>query len=160
MPRNAIGSVVEKRFEALVLSTAVHEMHFRVPFWSAGCWMDVQTSKISAIVQCLLDGQLGEVLVSKCHDFLLSDQQCKFVLAGVCQLRELDARNLSANGGGDVLDLDALWQQIWEGRIRVLAVLDMLEWLEGRISVATISNSASVLGDPHSLHILLILPSW
>ena len=91
--------------------------------------MHVQSSEVSAVFQGLLDGQRCEVLVTEGDDLLLGDEQGQLVLAFVVELGELDAEDLCANGGSDVLHLGTL-QEILQPWIGILAMFVMLKRLE------------------------------
>ena len=45
--------------------------------------MDVQTAEVPDIVESLVDGQTGEVLVAKCDDLLLRNEEGELIFASV-----------------------------------------------------------------------------
>lgn len=139
MPGNAVGPVVKEGLETLIFRATVNQVNFRIVLRSARGWMDVQAAKISAILESFLDGQLGKVLVSKCDDLLLGYEQSELILSSVGELGQLNAGDLGAYRRGDVLNMSSILQKVLERWIRILAVLNVFERLEGRISVVSVS---------------------
>lgn len=124
--------------------------------------VDVQSAEVSAELQRFFNGEGSKVLVSEGDDLLLRHQQRQLVFALVVQLGELDARDFGADRRSDVLDMNALLQQVGEGRVGVFSVLVVLKWLEGRVSkdksvgvsvgIAFVSHKYSVLTQASPLH--------
>jgi hypothetical protein len=82
----------------------MHQMHLRVALRRAGGRVDVQAAEVADVLERVRDGELGEVLVAEGDDFLLCDEEGEFIFAGGGELRELDAADFGADGGGDVFD--------------------------------------------------------
>lgn len=72
-------------------------------------------------------------MIAKGNDFTLGYESGEFVLAGCAEGAELDALNFGADGWGEVVYVDALGEQVWVGRVGVLAVFYVVEWLEGAV---------------------------
>jgi hypothetical protein len=51
---------------ALVVGTAVNQMHPREALRRAGGWVDMVTTEVANEFKGLLDGDAGEILVAKC----------------------------------------------------------------------------------------------
>jgi hypothetical protein len=49
MPGDAICARDEEVLSGNVSSTAVYKVDFRVAFWYSRCWVDVETTKVSAL---------------------------------------------------------------------------------------------------------------
>lgn len=58
-------------------------MDFWVAFWSSGSGVDVVSAKVASDVERIFDGDVGEILVTECYDFLLGHEEGELVLAGV-----------------------------------------------------------------------------
>lgn len=89
-------------------------------------------AKVRAILERLLDREVGKVLVAEGDDLALGHEPRELVLAGAAEGRELDATDFGADGRSQVCQGDAVGEQVREGRVRVLAGLAVLEGLEGR----------------------------
>ena len=49
MPGDAVGARGEEVLSGSVSSTAAYKVDFRVAFWCSRCWVDVETTKVSAL---------------------------------------------------------------------------------------------------------------
>ena len=87
--------------------------------------MDVVSSKIANQVESILDREVCEVLLAESDDLVFGNKEGELILAGVAQLAELDAANLSSNAGSELVDLAIVPQKVLEGRVGVFAVLVM-----------------------------------
>lgn len=133
VPGDGAGPRLEEGAPALVSGAAVDEMHLRVALGRARGRVDVVTAEVAAVLQSLGDGQVGKVLAAEGDDLALGDEAGKLVLAGLVQAGELDAADLGADGGREVVDRDIAGEQVGEGCVGILAVLIVLEVLEGRV---------------------------
>lgn len=92
------------------------------------------TAKVTAILESVSNGQVGKVLAPEGDDLALGDEAGELVLAGVAEGAQLDAADLGADGGRELVDGGgALWEQVGERGVCVLAVLVVLKGLEGRV---------------------------
>lgn len=90
-------------------------------------------------------------------DFPLRHKESKLVLALLGQLAELNAVDLAANAGRELLNLcDALGQEIRERRVGILAVVVVLEGFEGREPDITYNFQPTL--SPH--HIVLLKETY
>lgn len=133
VPGDGAGPRLEEGAPALVSRAAVDEMHLRVALRRARGRVDVVTAEVAAVLQGLGDGQVGKVLAAEGDDLALSDEAGELVLAGIVQAGELDAADFGADGGREVVDSGVAGEEVGEGRVGVLAVLIVLEVLEGRV---------------------------
>lgn len=106
------------------------QVNLGMVFGGAGRRVDVVTAKVLAILQRVLDGDIGKVLAAERHDLALRNEACELVLARIAQGAELDASDLSPGGRGKVADCHAFWKQVRVRRIGILAVFDVFERLE------------------------------
>jgi len=91
-------------------------------------------AEICAVVERLLDREVGKVLVPEGDDLALGHVARELVLSGGGEAAELGAVDLGADCGREVNGLgDAVGEQIWIGRVGVLAVLGVLKWRQGRV---------------------------
>lgn len=148
VPGNRVGTVVEERFERLILCTTVYEMHFWESRWSTTRWVHMKSAKVLAKLQGFFNGKRSKVLVSESNDLPLSDKQSQLVLALVVELGKLYAGYLSSDGRSDVFDLAVSRQEMLEACIRIGAMLVMLERLQRLISMAGALISDSFFGWP------------
>ncbi len=139
MPADAAVAVREEVVEfALRLSISVDNVEFRETFWRAGCGVNVMTTKISTEVKGLLNRDIGKVLVAECDHFALGDEKSELGLAGIGELAELDTSDLRPDAWGKLLDLAPFRKEILEGRISANTVLNVVEWLPGRVFLAVV----------------------
>ena len=132
VPGHGAGAVGEEELGAVVTRSAVHQVNLGVSLRRARGRVDVVAAEVGAVVEGLLDGQVGKVLVPEGDDLALGDEAGELVLAGVGQLAQLDAAHLGAGGWRQVGELDAavLGKEVGVRRVGVLAVLVVLEGLE------------------------------
>jgi hypothetical protein len=90
-------------------------------------------AKIPTKVESLLNRKVRKILISERNHFALGHKQCKLVLSCIAELAELDTSNFGASAWGELLDLGARFQQIWESRICVQAMLDVNELFKRRV---------------------------
>lgn len=131
VPRHRAGPRVEQRVEQLVAGGPVDEVDLRVVRGRARGRVDVVPAKVAAVLEGLVDGQVGKVLVPEGDDLALGDEAGELVLAGVAQAAQLDAVDLCAGGGRVIGDSGAGRQEVGVGWIGILAVLIVLKVLQG-----------------------------
>lgn len=79
------------------------------------CWVDMETAKILPDFECLVNGQVREILVLENYessvkisfwcrtlglrtdDFPLSNKECKLILSIVAETAKLDTANFTSN---------------------------------------------------------------
>jgi hypothetical protein len=59
----------------------MNEVNLRISFWGTTCWMDVETTKVSTIVESFIDGQVSEILVPESYDLAFCHKASKLVFA-------------------------------------------------------------------------------
>ena len=91
MPGDAVGTRGEEVFCRSISSTTVYKMDFWVSFWCARCGVDVEAAEIPAPVKGFMYRELGEILIAKDDDLLLSNEKGELVFAFVVELAQLDA---------------------------------------------------------------------
>lgn len=96
-----------------ITGAAVHEMHFGEALGSTTGWVNMRRPKILGNLQGLLNRKIGKVLPTEGYDLFFGNESSQLVLAGVVELAELDASNLGANVGREILDF-ATFQEVWE----------------------------------------------
>jgi hypothetical protein len=116
------------------------QVDFRISLWSAASRVDVMSAEVPSEVKCFLDGQIRKVLVSKCDHLALSNKQGELVLASLCEFAKLDASDLRADGRSEFLDLGAFDQEVFEGWIGILAMINVDERLKRRILLAVVPD--------------------
>lgn len=95
----------------------------------------METTKVLAECLLLLGPDILEVLVAEDDDTALGDQQGELVLLGIGQLRQLQARDLSADARCQLCDFQvgiSLWQKVWLCRVCVEAAVLEVEQFCGR----------------------------
>ena len=90
-------------------------------------------AEVSAELERVGDGEVCEVLVAEGHNLTLCDIPGKLVLSGIREAAELDARDLCADGGSEVIHFDALGKELGIGCVGILSVVVMGEGLERRV---------------------------
>jgi hypothetical protein len=119
-----------------------------VELWVAGRTaagrVDVVAAEVAAPVESGLERQVREVLVAKCNDFALGDEERKLVFCCQGQLAELDASDFGADARGELLDGAVRGKQIFKGAIGTFAMFNVGEWLQWRIFF-TVVPSGEVL---------------
>lgn len=90
-------------------------------------------AKVPAKLKGLVNGQVGKVLGAERDDLALGHKARELVFAGVAERAELDAADLGADAGGEVRHGRPGGEEVRVGRVGVLAVLDVLKGLEGRV---------------------------
>lgn len=149
VPCNRRSAGLEKVGGEGVTGSTVDEMDLWKTLWRAGGWVDVVAAEVFTVLECLVDGEISEILVAEGNDFALGDETGKLVLASVGEGGELDALDFSANGWGEVDGGDSLWEEVLVRCICVLAVLVVLEcgqwtvlllWVEGWEVVLVLYN--------------------
>lgn len=133
VPGDGARARLEQAVEVGVARGAVHEVHLGEVLGRTRGRVDVVAAKVGAVVEGLVDGQVGKVLVAEGDDLALGDEAGELVLAGVGQAAQLDAVDLGADGGREVCDLGAGGQEVREGRVRILAVVVVIKVLERRV---------------------------
>jgi hypothetical protein len=133
MPRHGACAGLEELLAGLVACRAVHDVQFWEAFRRAGRGMDVVAAEIASELEGLLDGEIGEVLISEGDDFALGNETRQFVLAGVRQGAELDASDFGADCWGQFRDFGALWEEVLEAYVGILPMIVVFEWLKSRV---------------------------
>jgi hypothetical protein len=98
--------------------------------------VDVQLPKIGSKLLLLLGANVFKVLVTEDNDTAFRDEQSQLVLLGICQLRQLQAADLSAHAGSQLVNFDtgiASLEQVRLGLVCCVAAVVELEWLCGRV---------------------------
>jgi len=105
-----------------------------------GVWGCVNIpAKVRSELESLLNGEVGEILVTEGDYLALGHESRQLVLAGIAQRRQLDTSDLCADGRSQVGHCHgSLGQQVRIGCVGVLAVLIVLERLEGRILLVAV----------------------
>ena len=75
-------------------------------------------------------------MVAESDYLALGDVSSKLILASVAEAAELNARDLSTDGRSEMLDLGGRGDEVGKGRVGILAVIIVLERLQGRVSLA------------------------
>jgi hypothetical protein len=122
----------------------VNEMDLRVPFWCPTRRVDMVSPKIASEIESLLDGQVCEVLISKCNNFTLSNKKSKLVLSGSSKLAQLNTGHFGSDSWREPFDLRPFWEKIFERGIGIVAMVDVYEWLKRRIFLAIIPDGQIV----------------
>lgn len=65
MPSDGVGAGGQEFRAASVLGTTVHEMDLGVALGGAGGLVDVVTAEVAAELEGLVDGDVGEVLITE-----------------------------------------------------------------------------------------------
>jgi hypothetical protein len=90
--------------------------------------MYVVSPKVTTKVECVLNGEVLEILASECYDFLLCNEQSKLIFAFVGQLAQLHSSHFGANVRCQIRNFSTL-QKVRKGGIGALAMLVVLERL-------------------------------
>lgn len=130
MPGDARRAFCEQIPSAGIVGSAVDKMYLRIPLGAAGGGMDMQAAKISTVVKCLLDGQVGEILVEEYEDFPLRNEEGKLVFAGVRETAQLDPGDGGADRRREIFFLHGRVEEVREGLVGAEAVLDVGEGLQ------------------------------
>lgn len=85
----------------------MHEVNLWMPFWTAARRMDMMPPEIPAKAQCLVNGQISEVLVAEYEHFALRGEQGKLITSCGREATELDATDRGANGRSQIISLCA-----------------------------------------------------
>jgi hypothetical protein len=65
VPGHRVGVLFEEFQSVGVVGRAVDEMDLGIALGGAGCWVDVVSAEVTAEFESLVDGKVGEVLVSE-----------------------------------------------------------------------------------------------
>lgn len=164
MPRDTavLGSKILIIFPGVIIP--MNEMDLRVPFRSPASGMDMVSPKIASEIESLLDRQVCEVLISECDDFALSNEESKLIFSSGSQLAQLNTCNFRSDGGGELFNLRSCWKKIFEGRVRVFAMIDVCERLERWVFFAMVPDGQIVWIlcslNLHQLSLLRIVVQW
>ena len=116
-----------------ITSTTVHDVELRVAGGRARGWVDVMTTEVFCEVFGFLEWEIGEVLVAEGYNLALCYIEGKLILTGRAKGAELDTLDLGTNGWCKVKDFRAGREEVFQGRVGILAVFVVLEGLEGSI---------------------------
>jgi hypothetical protein len=97
----------------LVSGTSVYKMNLWETLWRTRGWVDMKFPEISTIVESLVDGQVGKVLVAKRYNLTLGNKSSELVLACRTELAELDTCNLSADRWSQIVGNNPFGEQLW-----------------------------------------------
>jgi hypothetical protein len=120
----------EQILPAGIVGSAMDKMYLRIPLGTASGGMDVQAAKISTVIECLLNGEVGEILVEKYEDFPLRNKESELVFAGVGEAAQLDAGDGRAGRRREIFFRHSRGEKIGEGLVGAEAVLDVSEGLQ------------------------------
>lgn len=98
------------------------------------------TTEISPEIKGFLEWEVSEILIPEGNDFALGDEECELVFSGLVQFAELDACDFGSDAWCEFLDLASFWEEIFEGRIGVFAVVYVREWFPSGIFLAMIPS--------------------
>ena len=101
------------------------------------------TSKVATEFQSIGNRQIFEVLISERHYLPFGDEARELVFTGIAERAQLDTADLGSDGRCEMRYLGARGEQLRERGIGVLAMLIMLEGLQGRISFHMFSQGFS-----------------
>lgn len=65
VPGNCVRALFEKLATGAVVSTTEDEVNFWEALWCAGCLVDVVAAKVADIIDCFLDWEGSEVLITE-----------------------------------------------------------------------------------------------
>jgi hypothetical protein len=118
----------------------VNEMDLRVPFWCPTSGVDMVSPKIASKIESFLNRQVCKILISKCNDFTLSNEEGKLVLSGGSELAQLNTCDFGSDSRRELLNLRPFQKKIFEGWVGVFAMIDVCEWLERGVLLAIIPD--------------------
>src|SRR6187402_2583556 len=81
VPGNRASSGLKELLSSLVACTSVDKMNLGVTFRSSGSRMDMESTKVSTIVEGFVNGQVCKILVTECNNFPLGNKSGKLVLS-------------------------------------------------------------------------------
>ena len=58
-------------------------MNLRMTFWRTRCGMNVVSTKIPTKIKCIFDGEIREILVTECYNFVFCNKEGQLVFAGI-----------------------------------------------------------------------------
>jgi hypothetical protein len=87
VPSYTICPLLEEVLPRGIVRTSVYEMDFWVALWCTRCGMDMVSAKVCTVIKSILDVQVRKVLVTERNNLSLRNEQCKLVLASLCELR-------------------------------------------------------------------------
>lgn len=63
MPGDGVGTLLQESGAGVIVCASEDQVDLREPLWSTGGLVDVMSAEVAGIVDGLLDGQRGKVLV-------------------------------------------------------------------------------------------------
>lgn len=99
MPCDAARSLCEQLLDLGITGTSMYQMNFRMSLRTSTDGHDMKSSEVSAKGNGLVDGYIGEILVSKSEHFAVSGEECELIFSCGSQATELDAANCRTNSG-------------------------------------------------------------
>src|SRR5437016_3635120 len=116
----------------------MHDVQLRVSFWTSARGMDVVAAEVGPEFKSVFGRDICKVLATEGYDFALGYEESELVSSCGGELTQLDAGYLRADAWGELLDLAAFWEEVFESGVCVSAMLDVVEWFQARVFLSVI----------------------